>query len=67
MDLQISKGPDLVVVPKVTDLQLDQARQALEALGLVVDAQGFGTVRQQDPGPGSQVPPGTHVRLLAFF
>lgn len=67
IDLQISKGPALVTVQEVRGMQLDQARQILEAQGLVVEPQGFGTVRQMDPPPGTQVPPGTHVRLLAYF
>ncbi|GAA2644779.1 Stk1 family PASTA domain-containing Ser/Thr kinase [Dactylosporangium fulvum] len=67
IDLRISKGPALVAVPEVRNMQLDQARQTLEGMGLKVDAQGFGTVRQQDPAPGTQVPPGTTIRLFAFF
>ncbi|GAB3859169.1 Stk1 family PASTA domain-containing Ser/Thr kinase [Dactylosporangium cerinum] len=67
IDLQISKGPALVTLPDVRGQQLDDARRALEAMGLAVDAQGFGTVRQMDPGPGTQVPPGTRIRLLAYF
>ncbi|WP_238018319.1 PASTA domain-containing protein [Dactylosporangium sp. AC04546] len=67
MDLQISKGPAMVTVPKVTDMQLQDARQQLEAMGFKVDAQGFGTVRQQDPAPGTPVQPGSTIRLFAFF
>jgi beta-lactam-binding protein with PASTA domain len=67
IDLQISKGPSMVTVPEVRNMPLEQARQILEGMGLPVDAQGFGTVRQQDPAPGTPVPPGTHVRLFAFF
>ncbi|MGI5181683.1 PASTA domain-containing protein [Dactylosporangium sp. CA-152071] len=67
IDLQISKGPALVTVPEVRGQQLDQARQQLESMGLNVDVQGFGTVRQMDPQPGTQVPPGTRIRLLAYF
>lgn len=67
IDLQISKGPALLTVPEVRGMQLDQARQTLEAMGLAVDAQGFGTVRQMDPPPNTQVPPGTRIRLLAYF
>jgi beta-lactam-binding protein with PASTA domain len=48
-------------------MQLDQARQQLQQLGLVVDAQGFGTVRQQNPDPGTPVTPGQHVSLFAFL
>jgi serine/threonine-protein kinase len=67
MDLQISKGPAQIPMPEVRNMPLEQARQQLEALGLVVDSQGFGTVRQQNPAPGTPVLPGQHVSLFAFF
>ncbi|MEU7869737.1 PASTA domain-containing protein [Dactylosporangium sp. NPDC049140] len=67
MDLQISKGPAQIPMPEVRNMPLDQARQQLEQLGLVVDSQGFGTVRQQNPAPGTPVVPGQHVSLFAFF
>lgn len=67
IDLQISKGPALLTVPEVRGMQLDQAKQTLESMGFAVDPQGFGTVRQMDPQPGTQVPPGTRIRLLAYF
>jgi serine/threonine-protein kinase len=64
--LTISNGPPAVVVPDVRGMNLDQAVQTLQAAGLQVNAQGFGTVRFQNPGPGTQVPPGTQVDLFAF-
>ncbi|MEV8516688.1 PASTA domain-containing protein [Dactylosporangium sp. NPDC051484] len=67
MDLQISKGPAQIPMPEVRNMPLDQARSQLEGLGLAVDAQGFGTVRQQNPPPGTPVVPGQHVSLFAFF
>ncbi|MER7009324.1 PASTA domain-containing protein [Dactylosporangium sp. NPDC000555] len=67
MDVQISKGPAQIPMPEVRNMALDQARAQLEGLGLVVDAQGFGTVRQQNPPPGTPVVPGQHVTLFAFF
>jgi serine/threonine-protein kinase len=67
IDLQISKGPAQIPMPDVRNMQLDQARQQLQQLGLVVDAQGFGTVRQQNPDPGTPVTPGQHVSLFAFL
>ncbi|WP_432829481.1 protein kinase domain-containing protein [Dactylosporangium sp. CA-092794] len=67
MDLQVSKGPAQIPMPDVTNQPLDQARAQLQQLGLVVDAQGFGTVRQQNPQPGTPVAPGQHVSLFAFF
>ncbi|MFD0585339.1 Stk1 family PASTA domain-containing Ser/Thr kinase [Dactylosporangium darangshiense] len=67
MDLQISKGPAQIPMPEVRGMPLDQARAQLEGLGLVVDAQGFGTVRQQNPQPNTPVVPGQHVSLFAFL
>ncbi|GAA0728013.1 Stk1 family PASTA domain-containing Ser/Thr kinase [Dactylosporangium roseum] len=67
IDLQVSKGPALVTVPEVRNMELDEARKTLQGMGFNVEAQGFGTVRQQDPQPGTQVPPGTTIRLFAFF
>jgi serine/threonine protein kinase/beta-lactam-binding protein with PASTA domain len=67
IDLQVSKGPAQIPMPEVRNMQLDQARAQLEALGLVVDSQGFGTVRQQNPQPGTPVVPGQHVQLFAFL
>ncbi|MFI5914939.1 Stk1 family PASTA domain-containing Ser/Thr kinase [Dactylosporangium sp. NPDC051541] len=67
IDLQISKGPAQIPMPEVRNMPLDQAKATLEGLGLVVDAQGFGTVRQQNPAPGTPVVPGQHVSLFAFF
>ncbi|WP_432977348.1 protein kinase domain-containing protein [Dactylosporangium sp. CA-233914] len=67
IDLQISKGPAQIPMPEVRNLPLDQAKAQLEQLGLVVEVQGFGTVRGQDPQAGTPVLPGQHVRLFAFF
>ncbi|MFG2042581.1 PASTA domain-containing protein [Dactylosporangium sp. NPDC048998] len=67
MDLQVSKGPAQIPMPEVRNMPLDQARAQLEGLGLVVDSQGFGTVRQQNPQPNTPVVPGQHVSLFAFF
>ncbi|MFB9409320.1 Stk1 family PASTA domain-containing Ser/Thr kinase [Dactylosporangium matsuzakiense] len=67
IDLQISKGPAQIPMPEVRGMPLDQAKAQLEGLGLIVDAQGFGTVRQQNPPPNTPVVPGQHVSLFAFF
>lgn len=66
--LTVSKGPEKVAVPKVTDSSTAQARSALEAAGLKVKVNRFfggllDTVRGQDPSPGTQVPKGTTVTI----
>jgi serine/threonine protein kinase/beta-lactam-binding protein with PASTA domain len=65
--LQVSKGPPFVIMPEVRGQPADQTKQQLEGMGLKVDLFGFGTVRQQDPPPGTQLQPGSTVRLVAFL
>ena len=66
--LDVSKGPQAVVVPRVVDLPCDQARQVLESQQLTVAVQfnPAGTVRFQNPGENAQVPPGTQVIIGCF-
>jgi eukaryotic-like serine/threonine-protein kinase len=65
--LTVSSGPPLVAVPELRNqgLTFDQANAILQQAGLVgVDVFDVGgQVRQQNPGPGTQVPPGTQVQL----
>ncbi|MCO1599090.1 Stk1 family PASTA domain-containing Ser/Thr kinase [Micromonospora sp. RHAY321] len=63
--LEISKGPPLVVVPRVVDLPCPQAKQVLESQGFPVAIQfnPNAVVRFQNPGENSQVPPGTQVTI----
>ena len=66
--LTISTGPPMVAVPDVSNkgYNYDQAAQLLQQAGLVANkAFEFpgGTVKQQNPGAGTQVPPGTQVQL----
>ncbi|MFF5178381.1 Stk1 family PASTA domain-containing Ser/Thr kinase [Micromonospora sp. NPDC000316] len=63
--LDVSKGPPLVVVPRVVDLPCQQAKQVLESQGFPVAVQfnPNATVRFQNPGENSQVPPGTQVTI----
>jgi serine/threonine-protein kinase len=66
--LTISSGPPMVAVPDVSNkgYSFDQANQMLQQVGLVGNkAFEFpgGTVKQQNPAPGTQVPPGTQVQL----
>jgi serine/threonine-protein kinase len=64
----VSKGPELVEVPKVVGLQFKDAEAQLVALGLVVDREDiaggfFGTVRYQSVKAGDMVKKGTLVTL----
>ncbi|WP_377642113.1 Stk1 family PASTA domain-containing Ser/Thr kinase [Oryzobacter terrae] len=68
VSLVVSKGPVLVVVPNVVGQQTQQARQALEGAGFVVEVRRalggyFGTVRLQDPAGGSKAPKGSTVTI----
>ena len=64
----VSKGPDLVVVPKFRGLTIDQASAAATAAGVQVQAQGVfnggRAVRAQDPAVGTQVKRGTVVTIF---
>ncbi|MBQ0903233.1 Stk1 family PASTA domain-containing Ser/Thr kinase [Micromonospora sp. U21] len=66
--LDVSKGPPLVVVPRVVDLPCPQAKQVLESQGFPVAIQlnPNAVVRFQNPGENSQVPPGTQVTIGCF-
>ncbi|GGL96697.1 MULTISPECIES: Stk1 family PASTA domain-containing Ser/Thr kinase [Micromonospora] len=66
--LKISKGPPQVGVPRVVDLPCQQAKQQLEGQGFPVTVQfnPNGTVRFQNPGEGTQVPPGTSITIGCF-
>ncbi|MBX6371296.1 MAG: Stk1 family PASTA domain-containing Ser/Thr kinase [Acidothermus sp.] len=74
--LDVSEGPQLFPVPKVTSdladptswISVDQARQILESAGFTVKVgkQGrFGIVIRQDPKPGSMEPKGFTVTIDA--
>jgi eukaryotic-like serine/threonine-protein kinase len=67
VNLQISNGPPFVVMPEVRGRQADEVKRELEAKGLRVDVFGFGTVRNQNPPAGTQLPPGSSVQLFAAF
>jgi serine/threonine-protein kinase len=63
--LIISKGPDLVAVPDVVGMSLDEAVETLEAAGFSVNAEGppRGTVFESDPSAGARVKRGTEVTI----
>ncbi len=66
--ITVSKGPEQVTVPDVTDMTEEDAISTLEGLGLIVDAEyvvspDVGIVLNQDPLPGTKVNKGSTVRL----
>jgi len=66
--LTVSEGPPAVVVSRVLDLPCEQAKAVLEGQGLAVriDFNPAGTVRYQNPGENSEVPPGTEIAIGCF-
>jgi serine/threonine-protein kinase len=70
VELTVSTGPPLVTVPDVRDKQVEQARKILEGAGLRVSVLrlpgGPGIVLAQSPGPDSQAPKGSTVRISVF-
>ncbi len=64
--VQVSKGPDLVAVPGIAGLTLDQANAALEAAGLVPGGV-FGPAQGQpdstDPEAGTEIKRGSTVDI----
>jgi beta-lactam-binding protein with PASTA domain/tRNA A-37 threonylcarbamoyl transferase component Bud32 len=65
--VHVSKGPQPVNVPDVVGDSVEQASQALQAVGLVADVQNFApgrTVKSQSPAAGTQVNRGTNVTLV---
>lgn len=63
VDLVVSKGPELVTVPGLVGLTLDQARDVLHRAGLNLDRVGYlartdvppGIVVEQSPAAGSRI------------
>ncbi|HEX6499311.1 MAG TPA: Stk1 family PASTA domain-containing Ser/Thr kinase [Micromonosporaceae bacterium] len=66
--LTISKGPPGVPVPDLTNMDPNQAQQALAAAGLqlkpVINLGGH--VHQQSPAPNTVVPPGTEIQVWIY-
>jgi serine/threonine-protein kinase len=69
--IKVSKGPDVVTVPDVRDMDRDQAQRVLENAGLVVQERvvvsgGPGRVLQTDPKPGRVVKRGSTVVMYVY-
>lgn len=69
--LTISKGPELLEVPNVTFRSFEDAERILEEAGFTAIRNDWfggalGTVRFQDPGPGTWHPKGTEVTLTVI-
>jgi serine/threonine-protein kinase len=68
--LLVSKGPNLVTLPRVLGEQQEVARAELERRGFIVNVdsrdadQPEGTVIEQDPGPGSSLHRGAEVTIV---
>ncbi|MGQ0823932.1 MAG: PASTA domain-containing protein [Actinomycetota bacterium] len=63
----VSKGPDLVVVPDLEGMTAEEAVAELDAVGLDNEVRGFRpgrVVRIQDPDPGTQIVRGSTVVLV---
>jgi serine/threonine protein kinase/beta-lactam-binding protein with PASTA domain len=68
INLVVSKGPPLVLVPDVTGKHVDQARKILQKAGFQVQVRNvlggfFGTVRLESPDGNSQAPKGSVVTI----
>jgi serine/threonine-protein kinase len=66
--LDVSQGPPLVILPDLTNQPCPQAAQQLQAMNLKVrvDFNPNATVRSQQPGPNTPVPPQTEVAIQCF-
>lgn len=68
VNVEVSKGPELVTVPNLRGKQYDEAKQVLDELGLVAERQNilggiFGTVRDQSVAADTQVAKGSTITL----
>jgi beta-lactam-binding protein with PASTA domain/tRNA A-37 threonylcarbamoyl transferase component Bud32 len=73
VSLVVSKGPELIAIPDVTDMTIAAARDALEELGfdVTVDTdiperlwgQSWAKAGSTDPSPGTEAPKGSTVTL----
>ena len=67
----VSKGPENVTVPDVNGKSEEDAKKALEDLGLKAEVNKrlggpFGTARSTDPAAGTSVKAGSSVKINIF-
>ncbi len=66
----VSKGPELIEVPRIRAMGAEAATDLLEGLGFIVETEeadsylGLGYVFSSDPDSGDQVPKGTTITLF---
>jgi serine/threonine-protein kinase len=75
--LLVSRGPELVAVPNVIDLTIQQAKNTLEALGFRVEvrseipaedwSKAYNRVTSVDPSVDQEIPAGSLVILRSFI
>ena len=68
VELIVSKGPEMVQVPRVIDMKSDAAKTLLESQGFTVELDRFfgglfDTVRDQSLRPGTSVKKGSTITL----
>ncbi len=72
MSLTVSLGPELIEVPSVWRMPVDQAQQVLEDAGFEVDVEqadpylGFDLAVSTDPESGELAPMGSTVTLFVI-
>ena len=63
----VSQGPELIPVPDLEGMSVEEASAALRAVGLAPDVEDYepgGTVRAQDPDAGTELKRGEKVTLF---
>lgn len=67
----VSRGPPMVEMPDLVEIQEEEAMALLDTLGLVVEVEtrfrfgaNQGAVIEQDPGPGTRLERGSAVQLI---
>lgn len=66
--LVVSDGPEIITVPDVVGMTVDEAREAVEEAGLTfrstIEIGGDARVRWQAPSAGNEVDPGSRVTVV---
>ena len=77
VSLVISKGPELIMIPEVSGLTIQQAKELLESLGFVAEVnsdlpaslwgEDFATAVSVDPAAGLMSPRGTTITITGAY